>query len=337
MRPILRALIVVGWGVTLLAFFAGFVILRFAGSSFVSSGEGGLVVVAGLAMVFVAGLVLTVFVLPGFGRFFRKTKATYRNDYVADPQAELLLYLRPFSADCTLFSLPRNHEVRQERAVTDRLDSKVSLEELVVSAFAETHRVVAIGKPDELLRPIGANRVYSDQWQAEVDALIHDAGIIAICLGESPGVVWELEAIIAKGKLKETVVVVPPLESEEAMRIWSTWRDVLELHGATCRDLPSNAKLVVFSQQHSARFVSYDGVDASPSGSSTQLEFYFASLREIISTMKLRSQDTYIDFDEDIRLEFVDRNRKQNDFLPPSEGFEEPSYSFEPPREWRGE
>jgi len=291
-------------------------------------------VTAGVVAAVVAGQLLWRFAVPGFGGFWRRAKSTYRTEYAGDTEMDLLLYLRPFSVDNAQFALPRKHELKRDRRFLDRLDPKVSLEEVIAEAFASTHRIVAIGRPNELVQPIGARRIYSDRWQTEVDRLIDEAGIIVLCLGDSPGIAWELDAVLSKEKLKNTVIVMPPAPNRKIQRAWDDWQRQMEIHSITSRDLIPHARLVVFSQMNSPRFVCFE---VESSSSSTQLESYFASLREVVSVMRLRSQDTYKDFDEDITLEFVDPKKKGGGFNPPDESFLPPSGTFEYPREYTGE
>lgn len=339
MKPIFRALVFLGWALMLLALATGFVALRLGGGSIARSGGLGVLIAAGIGMLFIAGFVLSRMLLPRIGRFSRQAKATYRNNYAHGSNKDLLLYLRPFSADNTFFTLPRDHEVRQKRKGADRLDTSVSLEELIVEAFSEMHRIVAIGKPDELIQPIGAQRLYSESWQKEVSDLIEEAGIIVLCLGDSSGVLWELEAVLSKEKLSNTIIVIPPGKEEEIEQQWHQWQNKMDSHNIDSRDLLPDTRLVVFSQNDYPRFVRCEDVGGRATRSPSRIELYFATLQEVVSTMRLRSDSTFLDFDEDILLELIDpkrQKRPENEFKPPDDSFEPPSSSFEPPTEWSG-
>jgi TM2 domain-containing membrane protein YozV len=60
--------------------------------------------------------------------------------------------------------------------------------------------VVAIGKPGEPLPALGAARLYVEHadWQREVGALMQRAALVVLRVGNSPGVVWEIEQALTQ-------------------------------------------------------------------------------------------------------------------------------------------
>jgi len=71
---------------------------------------------------------------------------------------------------------------------------------------------VAIGEPGERLPDLGAARAYfSDhEWQAAVLDWIGRARTIVIIVGKTRWVTWELQRVIASGKLDHLVLLPPP-------------------------------------------------------------------------------------------------------------------------------
>jgi len=70
--------------------------------------------------------------------------------------------------------------------------------------------LVAIGKPGESLPELGAARLYvgHDRWQAEVLQLIGRSALVVLRLGESAGVLWELEQVLALVPRQRLILVV---------------------------------------------------------------------------------------------------------------------------------
>jgi hypothetical protein len=53
---------------------------------------------------------------------------------------------------------------------------------------------VAVGRPGEALPALGAARMYltDDEWQGEVERLMHQASLVILLAGRTPGLGWEL-------------------------------------------------------------------------------------------------------------------------------------------------
>lgn len=90
-----------------------------------------------------------------------------------------VLYLRPFANDVTMAALFFPSRLTQEQALVRR--------------FARFGRVVAIGRPGELLPPVGAVRgqLPLDDWHGPVSRLIAGAHVVLMAAGPGPGTVWE--------------------------------------------------------------------------------------------------------------------------------------------------
>jgi hypothetical protein len=87
-----------------------------------------------------------------------------------------------------------------------------TFEEILATVFHDAGPVVAIGRPDESLPPVGAARlqVGNDQWQAAVTSLLERAGAVIIRPGVTPGVLWEVSAAIRLVPPECLVIALPP-------------------------------------------------------------------------------------------------------------------------------
>jgi hypothetical protein len=85
------------------------------------------------------------------------------------------------------------------------------LEAPLVTALAEFHPVVAVGRPGEWLPTLGASRLYlgPDEWQQEVERLIVDATFIVLIAGGTQGLLWELQTTLHAGALPKVLIYVP--------------------------------------------------------------------------------------------------------------------------------
>lgn len=70
-----------------------------------------------------------------------------------------------------------------------------TVEQEVVEQCATSGRVLALGRPDDVLPPLGAERVYVDdsQWQATVLEYMKHAATVVIRAGDTENLSWELE------------------------------------------------------------------------------------------------------------------------------------------------
>jgi TM2 domain-containing membrane protein YozV len=70
-----------------------------------------------------------------------------------------------------------------------------TVEQEVAAVLSPLGPVIAIGRPRESLPELGAARFYEsdDRWQAKVISLMHGAGLVAIRLGETENLRWEIE------------------------------------------------------------------------------------------------------------------------------------------------
>ena len=143
----------------------------------------------------------------GAGRRLVVLGKRYRTDVVDSFDAlagtRYVLYLRPFSNDADMAAL--NTDVQGGGAQPPNLFflSGLTHEEAMVRRFGRFGRVIAIGRPGELLPPVGATRgqLPLDDWQSTVSSLIGGAHMVLMSAGPGPGTVWEFT---------EAVRLLPP-------------------------------------------------------------------------------------------------------------------------------
>jgi len=125
----------------------------------------------------------------------------------ADDRAPIVL-LRSFQDD---------EKSVKRRGVLARLlfwgfGGRIRLEEAIAGELSRFGPFVAIGEPGERLPDLGAARAYfcDDEWQAAVLDWIGRARTIVIIGGMTRWVTWELQRVIASGKLDRLVLLLPP-------------------------------------------------------------------------------------------------------------------------------
>jgi len=111
-----------------------------------------------------------------------------------DPRPPVL-YLRSFADDGEALIGEQAWWMRFGAAIA----APVSPEQEIAKLLAALGPVVAIGKPGEPLPELGAARLYvsDDAWQAKVQELMKKSRLVVVRLGASPGLLWEIEQVLA--------------------------------------------------------------------------------------------------------------------------------------------
>ncbi|WP_395646154.1 hypothetical protein [Terricaulis sp.] len=144
-----------------------------------------------------------------FGRAgLRAATRAYQNVRDWDARAPIV-FLRAFRADEARIPAAR-HGVLPRLSL--RPGQPRTLDEIVLDTASPYGPVIAIGRPDEELPPLGAARIYArdGDWQATVTGLCDAAACIVICADASEGVQWELQQIVARGYAQKTVLLISP-------------------------------------------------------------------------------------------------------------------------------
>lgn len=109
---------------------------------------------------------------------------TFRNSSNPDKE-RLVLYLRPFSED-----------------------TNNSTEQIVCATFSKTANIVTIGRPkDRILRPTGAQRVFTENWKKDITRLIDQADHVIMKFEIRPSLLWELAVINNSNQLDKLTII----------------------------------------------------------------------------------------------------------------------------------
>ena len=125
-----------------------------------------------------------------------------------------VLYLRPFESQ-TDTNRPPGDDITDALALQLPLIPFSSEEEKLAKAMRIIGPGLTIGRPDEKSFPLGFIRLYvatHDDWKKKVEELMADARLVILRLGNTPGLIWELEK--AREVLTpERIVLLLPKES----------------------------------------------------------------------------------------------------------------------------
>jgi hypothetical protein len=163
-----------------------------------------------------------------------------------DTRAPILL-LRAFTDD--------QREVGQTDGAIGPWRRSVTLEEILTEQLARLGPVIAIGRPGELLTPIGAARLWLDNsaWQDGVHILLDECQYVVMVMGRTHnkegkkvGLAWEVEQIHERDLLSKLILVMPPVSEHEAEKRWDGFRALL---GA---QMPPYAPFTCFARRSSS-------------------------------------------------------------------------------------
>jgi hypothetical protein len=165
-----------------------------------------------------------------YRRTLRVAAATAWELRQVDPRP-MVLYLRAFADDAlTLRSARYARPLLLERLSPRGFDR---FEETIARTLTAVGPVVAVNPPDTGLAPLGAARDTLDpeDWQPQVAHRIRAAGLIVIGAAPAtpaPGLAWELSAVDGHQRWPTTVLVLPPLPSEQLRRRWTRFAALID-------------------------------------------------------------------------------------------------------------
>lgn len=150
------------------------------------------------------------------------------------------LLLRSFQDDLLLLKPPWYRRGRQW-----------VFEELLTGQLWCLGPVIAIGRPGEHLPPVGAARDYftDDTWQTAAEQMVIASRTIAMIVGTTEGLGWEIRRIHNLGMLSKLMLVFPPVSAEQSADRWSGFcAHIEELEAASWLSAapPKRLLLVVF-------------------------------------------------------------------------------------------
>ena len=100
--------------------------------------------------------------------------------------------------------------------------SGVTFERVVAKQLSLHGPVVAIGRPGEPLRPLGAARDYvaEGDWQSEVRRWIVESQFVFVIVGSSQGLAWEVQQLSDLRLMHGVGLLFPPLPPDQLNRRW---------------------------------------------------------------------------------------------------------------------
>lgn len=151
----------------------------------------------------------------------RRRRAEAIDSFESLSGTRYVLYLRPFTNDELMAVLNTDVQGGGAQVQSWFFLSGLTQEELLVRRFARFGRVVAIGRPGELLPPVGAVRgqLPPDDWQGTVSSLIAEAHVVLMAAGPGPGTVWEFtEAVRCLDPTRLVLLVYCDVETYDRFR-----------------------------------------------------------------------------------------------------------------------
>lgn len=150
------------------------------------------------------------------------------------------------------------------------LRRKERFEEVIASSLSRYGPPLTVGEPGQVLPPgLGARRMtFSDEtWQTNVTAMANQATLIAVTLGRTSGLGWEMQLILEEGLLHKTLFIVPPVPGAERQRRLTLFADAYHVpvesldvpgHPVLAMAWPLAASSPVVVTSDSADGLSYD-------------------------------------------------------------------------------
>jgi hypothetical protein len=94
---------------------------------------------------------------------------------------------------------------------------KETFEQLVARQLRPYGPFVAIGRPGEALPRLGAARTYASdtEWRARALEMMAASRLIAVIVGATPGLGWELGQIVERGWTDKLLLLIPLLPAAE--------------------------------------------------------------------------------------------------------------------------
>jgi hypothetical protein len=134
-------------------------------------------------------------------------------DVLIEDQRAPVLFLRGFEDDQVSL---KSATMAAYARVVDPGITQANLEDVLLAGL-DIGPVVAIGRPQDVVAPVGVARryVHDEAWRDVVVSLMDRAVLIVVGVSESVGVAWELEQLRDRGHLGKSVFVIPPARSRD--------------------------------------------------------------------------------------------------------------------------
>jgi len=220
MRAVASAIILLGLAAAV--FYGLFQVLPQSGTVALVPGQAPTPVQSVSSSLNVAALILVAVGAVIFRTAGRLGAIHARQLMLRDPRPPVL-YLRAFGDDrLKLWTATFGRPSLIERFTIRRFDT---FEQVLVRHLSRYGPVIAVNPPGIRLAPLGAARetIDSADWQAVVAGWMAEAGLVVSVAPPgrvTPGLLWELETVSARGFWDKTLVVVPPVRADKLQDRW---------------------------------------------------------------------------------------------------------------------
>lgn len=225
--------------------------------------SGGVALQWGLLCNFLIPPLALVAHLRGIKSFRQHHARVDLQDVLAGPPPAV--YLRSFGADSEIFYQVHSSETRTEPGSVD-YSNTWTVEEIAIGVVAKTCPVIAVGRPGDPMPPVGAARLYCSEesdWRQLVGGLLINSALVVLRPGNSEGVRWELQQVLASKHRNRCALLL--VDSEGLPFDKKTYLQFRDLVAQTCSvDLPIagwNAWLMYFDSQGRAQTVDAGTID----------------------------------------------------------------------------
>jgi hypothetical protein len=133
-----------------------------------------------------------------------------------------ILYLRPFDSDEARLGRSWHQRIRRRHGDPG---PNARYEDWLAARLRYIGPLITVGAPMESVVKRGASRLYlGDDWQAGVSDLISAAGVIIVRVGDSPGLAWEVERIVAHSDPGRVLLGLPLARWAERKSRYASFR-----------------------------------------------------------------------------------------------------------------
>lgn len=90
-------------------------------------------------------------------------------------------------------------------------------EEILSAALSKVGPCIAVDDPNLDKPVLGFSRLKlpHDEWQSEVESLMQASGLVVLCAGSTPGLMWELERVAKNVARERLLILIAPSTPEE--------------------------------------------------------------------------------------------------------------------------
>jgi hypothetical protein len=158
----------------------------------------------------------------------RRLRAKGAEDVLSHDERPPIVYLRSFESDKVSMtpSLRSRRRVRPRRDMVGAGGVRKTWELRLADLLGDVGPFVTIGDPTETLPRVGAARLYAgdDGWHQTVEDLIGRGGTIILHAGDSPGLDWEVERIVALDEPERLILSLPLGADKHREQRYATFR-----------------------------------------------------------------------------------------------------------------